>query len=399
MAANYPYLIFLLAILFLLFSKRVMSNTLWRATMTPLASIIGSGFLVAAPLLNHISGSKAPFVMLGLCIASFSIGEVIRWNILNLEPLLENKAAARSILLIEKLGNWALAFAYILSITYYLYLFSSFLLKAIGLHNLILEKSITTIVLWPIAYFGHQNGLSSLEKIEAISVNLKLSFILTFILGLIAFNYNNQIITAQETESLLRKDSIGVILGLLIMVQGFETSRYLGEKYSPSIRIKSMRYSQVLSTAIYLIFIILFVPIFKIYPMPSQISETSVIDIGKYVFSFGPILLFLAAISSQLSAAVADLGGSGGLFSELTEKKITSKNAYLVIAIISTILIWSFNIFSIISFASKAFALYYFFQSLSSFIFFKNKNIEKTVFSMFCLIICLSVLIFGKSFE
>jgi hypothetical protein len=48
--------IFALSALVLLgvtFSKRILNSRRWRATVTPLASIIGSGFLVAGPILAH----------------------------------------------------------------------------------------------------------------------------------------------------------------------------------------------------------------------------------------------------------------------------------------------------------------------------------------------------------
>ena len=71
--------------LLLFFNKRVVGNSLWQATITPLASIIGSGFLVAAPILNSLNSSKSTILMLFLCLISYSIGVVIRWNIQNVE--------------------------------------------------------------------------------------------------------------------------------------------------------------------------------------------------------------------------------------------------------------------------------------------------------------------------
>ncbi len=68
-----------------LFSKKVLENQTWRATMTPLASIIGSGFLISAPVLDKLAGDNAIWCMLGLCALSYSLGEVIRWNIAQVE--------------------------------------------------------------------------------------------------------------------------------------------------------------------------------------------------------------------------------------------------------------------------------------------------------------------------
>lgn len=75
-----------------LFSKRIRNSRLWCVTITPLASIIGSGFLVIAPLLAQITGR---YLLVGIIILVFvglACGSVIRFNILNVEPLLkENK--------------------------------------------------------------------------------------------------------------------------------------------------------------------------------------------------------------------------------------------------------------------------------------------------------------------
>ena len=44
---------------YLAFSKRLAGSSNWKATVTPLASIMGSGFLVSAPLLAGVVGSLA----------------------------------------------------------------------------------------------------------------------------------------------------------------------------------------------------------------------------------------------------------------------------------------------------------------------------------------------------
>lgn len=395
------YTIVAVVVFILLLSKKIMENELWRATMTPLASIIGSGFLIAAPLLNNLAGSLAPVLMIVLCIISYAIGEIIRWNISNIENIHTDKTDKKSIKIqrLDSLSDWALGAAYVLSITYYLSLFSSFALKAVHVESEFKQNILTTIILWAIALFGAQRGLSSLEKVEGISVNLKLSIIFAFILGLFVFYikaFNNQF---PEKEILLGIDQVQVTLGLLIMVQGFETSRYLGEKYSQQVRIKSMRYSQLLSSFIYFIFIILFIPVFDLYPLVGDVTETSVIGVSQNVFLLAPYFLIFAAIASQLSAAVADTGGAGGLFNELSQRRISTGKSYLIIASLGSILVWGFDIFTLINFASKAFAFYYFVQCLTSAIFYKGKNNSRFLFSVFIFFICLAVIVFGRSFE
>jgi hypothetical protein len=71
-----------------LFAPRLTASPVWRATVTPLASIVGSGFLVSFPLLTHDLGFYALIAMAGLAVFAYPFGGAIRFNILHGEPLL-----------------------------------------------------------------------------------------------------------------------------------------------------------------------------------------------------------------------------------------------------------------------------------------------------------------------
>jgi hypothetical protein len=60
---------------------RLRARDTWRAMITPLASIIGSGFLVLGPVLDHAYGLWAPVAMLVLCVVAWGFGAAIRFNI------------------------------------------------------------------------------------------------------------------------------------------------------------------------------------------------------------------------------------------------------------------------------------------------------------------------------
>lgn len=64
---------------------RLSKSPLWLATITPLASIIGSGFLVLGPILEDIYGYIAPAVMLALCGGAYLFGAAIRANMVTIE--------------------------------------------------------------------------------------------------------------------------------------------------------------------------------------------------------------------------------------------------------------------------------------------------------------------------
>lgn len=66
-----------LSLLFL-FADKVRRSPFWHATVIPLASIIGSGFLVVTPLFMLILGKYAlPAIIMMTCLAFF-IGYVIQ---------------------------------------------------------------------------------------------------------------------------------------------------------------------------------------------------------------------------------------------------------------------------------------------------------------------------------
>jgi hypothetical protein len=62
------------------FSKRLRNSQTWLATVTPLASIIGSGFLVSAPLLILTTGKWAPVAMIVIASIAFLLGGAMRFN-------------------------------------------------------------------------------------------------------------------------------------------------------------------------------------------------------------------------------------------------------------------------------------------------------------------------------
>jgi hypothetical protein len=72
-----------------------------------------------------------------------------------------------------------------------------------------------------------------------------------------------------------------------------------------------------------------------------------------------PTLLVVAAVGSQFSAAVADNSGAGGLVRELSHHKLKPRLVYGLILVVTLALTWGTHVNEIISYASRAFALFY----------------------------------------
>lgn len=340
---------------------RLANAPLWRATITPLASIIGSGFLVLGPILDVSYGGYAPLVMLALCALAYAFGGAIRFNIA------QNAHRTRPSPLLQRLETTAsavLAFAYFISVAYYLNLFGAFGVSLTQLDDAYHANLLTTAVFTFILAIGWTRGFAALERLEQVSVGIKLAIIAGLIIGLAAYfgKTAEAGALAFDPPKVTGWAAITLAAGLLITVQGFETSRYLGATYDAPVRVRSMRLAQWISTAIYIVYVLLLT--YAVDTDPQALDETTIIELMHVVAPILPLLLVAAALSAQFSAAIADTAGSGGLIAEVTAGRIPEKLAYALLVGLGILLTWSFNIFEIISYASRAFALYYAIQAL-----------------------------------
>lgn len=383
----------------LAFHPRLRDSTGWRATVTPLASIMGSGFLVSAPLLVGLTGLWAPVAMAALLAVAYGVGAVIRFNIRFAEPLFDEQngnagpsakrehrnyhghqhrcrgswaatleevelsAATR----FEQASHLVLVAAYLVSVTYYLQLLGVFVIsrvpEALQAHlPPSTPKLLTTAVLLTIAGVGWWKGLGALEGIERYAVALNFGMIAALIAALAIYGAR---LAASGSWSLppLEPSSHPVralrsMMGLLIIVQGFETSRFLGSEHSAEERVASMRWAQLISAAIYLAFIALALVLFK-GDERGPVDVTAIVHLVSPVAAALPPLIVIVAAASQFSAAVADDAGCAGLANVLFGQRLTARDAYPLIGAATIALTWGTDVLQIISIASRAFAVFY----------------------------------------
>ena len=328
--------------------------------ITPLASIIGSGFLVLGPILNASYGKYAPLVLLALCGAAYLFGHAIRYNIAMIGHEAEQDVQRPQLAhKLETVASWMLSFAYVISVTYYLNLLGAFGIRLTPFDTPTNARILTTVVFVVILLIGWTRGFSALERLEQFSVGVKLAIIMGLLVGM-AFYFadrTSQSALVLNPPSLTGWSALTLAFGLLITVQGFETSRYLGDAYSVPMRIRSMKYAQWLSTLIYVVYILLLAYVFA--PDALDFSETAIIDMMEIVAPILPFLLIIAALSAQFSAAIADTSGAGGLVEELTAQRLQPRHAYAALVGVGLVLTWAADVFLIIAYASRAFALYY----------------------------------------
>ena len=361
------FLIFIsMATVIILLRPRFSQSEIWQATLTPLSSIIGSGFLVMAPLLASVVGKLSPLAVLAIVILAYAIGSVIRFNILHVEPRLKKGTLSTTTKEMEYLGNITLCLAYMVAVAFYLSLLSSFLLNYLGFSDPNLERLLTTIVIIFIAVVGYLKGLKGLEKLESLSMTVQLAIVVSLLLGLFFFGINF-LLSDEELQFTYHDREIStqirILAGALLVVQGFETSRFIGEQYSPDVRVQSMRNAQIISGILYVISVIVLMPVVQKLDL-LHLELSSIVNVMELVAIVLPLMLIVAALMSQFSAAVADTGGAGGLLCENSAQRLSTKISYVGISISAILLVWAVDLLQIITLASRAFAMYYFLQTL-----------------------------------
>ena len=145
---------------------RVSRSSMWRAMMTPLASIIGSGFLILGPLLNALYGGWALLAMALLCLVAYLFGAAIRANIADRNDGTPLEGAGKAL---DTASSWALAFAYFIAVAYYLNLFGAFAVDLTPWNNDVSARIVTSAVFGVILVVGWTRGFGALERMEQVS--------------------------------------------------------------------------------------------------------------------------------------------------------------------------------------------------------------------------------------
>jgi hypothetical protein len=341
----------------------------WAAVVTPLASIIGSGFLICGPILAHEFGGAAALGMALLLALAYALGEVLRFNIRAVEPILEATSFHRPIAWWARIGQALLSAAYAISVAYYLKLLAEFVLKFAPMgatQHALLSKILVTAVIALLVGLSAFGGLRRIQHLAHMTVSLKIGVIAGMLAALALYwllRWNTTVILPPARMSFA---SLGLLLGLLVTVQGFETSRYLGHAYDADLRIRSMRYAQWLSSAIYMGFLLLLTPFLG--PTSRATGVAGVLDVMDLAAPFMSILVLVGALASQLSAAIADSIGSAGLASEVSRRRLGVRGGFFASAALAVAVVWLTDPFQVVAVASRTFALYYAVQCLLAFI-------------------------------
>ena len=358
------------------------------ATSTPLSSIFGSGFLIIVPVLAGAVGAYSIYAMAGVCALAYAVGSVIRFNIANAEPVLAG-TPGEATLSFERASDLALVLAYIISVCLYVHILAAFVLGGFHADSELNENILTTAVIAMIVTIGITKGLQTLDILEQWGLYITLFIIALLIFGFAHYDWtvwqSAAGITLPKPSEHTPWEMLTIVAGTLIVVQGFETTRYLGNNFDARTRISASRWSQIISTIVYIAFVGLALPI--LHTLNGKYDDNSLIVLVGIAAAVLAIPLIIAAAFSQFSAAVADTLAATGNMQETTHGHLKDNWGCILVGGGAISLTWSANTFEILALASRAFAFYYFLKCLVA-ISVSKSTLQRTGMAIVATVLC-----------
>lgn len=354
---------------------------------TPVASIFGSGFLVIVSVLGGSVGRWSAPAMAGICALAYAVGAIVRHNIRHAEPLLQADDAPRRLKVLTTLAQVALVPAYVVSVTLYIRILASYALGFFNVPGVLAPQLLTTAVIGIVLLVGITKGLQALESGEKWALAATVAIML-LLLGAFIF-YDAHALAARSiilpaAPQIDAWHIVTVLAGTLIVVQGFETTRYLGDQYDAATRVRAARDAQIVSSVVYILFVASATPL--MHYLPRAVADNGLMRLAGIVASWLIYPLVLVAVASQLSAAVADVIGGSGSLVELSRRRLSTRVTYFVICLSAIALCWSATTLTILALASRAFAFYYLVQCLVAIVV-TDKPPRKALFALIALVL------------
>jgi hypothetical protein len=335
------------------------------ASVTPLASIFGSGFLIIIPVLERTLGALSVIGVVAVCALAWVVGSSIRHIVARVEPLIGAGRLDPGTRRLDRLGDAVIVVAYVISVALYLRIMAVYIVGYLGDGGDVAERALASVTVALIVFVGITRGFGGLDLMERIALGAVL--VLTTLLGgALAITDADAVLSGGLDLPPVPDRGIGEVLlvlgGIVITVQGFETVRYLGAEFDARTRIWASRLSQLVAASIYIGFVIVATPLMGLGTEAG--ADEDLLEITERVAPLLLLPLVLSAVLSQFSAATADTVAAVGNLRGLLAGPMAGRAPYLLSGVAAIILCWTVDTFVIIAIASRAFAAYYCIQAL-----------------------------------
>lgn len=341
-------------------SQKLDRKTLLFATVTPLASILGSGLLIIVPVLEGVLGRWSFVGALGVVAVAWLVGIAVRHGVRVVEPKSADGSLDTTTHRLEEVADAVIVVAYVISVALYLRIMAQYVVQyTAGGSDGLAERLIACGAIALIVAIGVTRGFSGLDKLDRISLGVVLT--LTTVLG-VTLAVRNGIDLAGGDLTLPPVPGEGVVHtllvlgGIVITVQGFETVRYLGDTYDGPTRIRASQVAQIAAAVIYVGFVLVSTPVMGLGTDAGP--DDTLIDITERAAPLLVLPLVISAVLSQFSAATADTASADGNLRGLSSW-MKGPRPFLVSGVAALALAATVPTFTIVAVASRAFAAYY----------------------------------------
>jgi hypothetical protein len=335
------------------------------ATVTPLASIFGSGFLIIVPVLERSLGAWSVAGAVGVCAVAWFVGTAVRHCVRVVEPRMASGELDPFTARLDRASDVVIVVAYVISVALYLRIMAGYIVDyAVDDGSASAERILASATVGLIVAVGVTRGFPGLDLLERAALAAVL--VLTTVLGgALALDDLGALLGDGIDLPPVPDQSLGqtllVLGGIAITVQGFETVRYLGDEYDAETRVWASRVAQAVAASIYIGFVAVATPLMGLGT--SAGPDTTLLDIAERVAPVLALPLVVCAVLSQFSAATADTVAADGNLRGLS-RWMRGPRPYLVSGIAAIALAATVETFPLIAIASRAFAVYYAVQAV-----------------------------------
>jgi hypothetical protein len=346
----------------LLYRPKVQESLTYKAIVVPLGEIMDVGFIVFSPIIILLFGYHATWAMAGLCLLAILTGFAVSYNIEHYEPLIGKPDPLHAW---NSIALWALIAASVVNVGYYAQLLMTLVWLPLDLYSPGLVAATAALLLLALMVYGFAKGLLALNDMGNRTTAFNLSAIGAI---LVAFaTYNVQLLVGgdfqrPDLDPPVDEEAFRKLLGLFVLVQGFESARYLGAYFSARKRVESMRAAQYLSSVVYVLFVALSLVLFTTTAVPNDV--TAIFEVSEQVSVFLPFLIMVAAVGSQLSAIVSDTETRTEMLAQQLGDRVPRRWTFPLFLVPAILVVLLTDVASIVALASRIFAVYFLSQAL-----------------------------------
>lgn len=335
------------------------------ATVTPLASIFGSGFLIIVPILERTLGALAVLGAAAVSAIAWLVGTSVRHCVRVVEPLAARGALDKTTARMERVADAVIVVAYVISVALYLRIMAQYVVEfAVAGGSAPAERIIACATVVVIVGVGILRGFHGLDLLERISLLVVLALVVVLGGALLIDDTSTLLgpgLDLPPVPQVGLGSTLAALGGILIAVQGFETVRYLGDQYDAPTRIAASRVAQGVAAVIYVAFVAFATPLMGLGT--SDGVDSTLLDITNRAAPVLALPLVVCALLSQFSAATADTAAAEGNLRGLSGW-MTGNRPYLISGAAAIALAATTPTLTIVTIASRAFAAYYAFQAV-----------------------------------